>query len=133
MIAAGLLAAALTVTAGAEIQFSSTNKGIDIVYGEYTGFSFAGPESPLSDEINTGDIATVKFYIKCPDLEQIDTAIVLLAYNSGTTSWVQQEHDLNDGLIVEVDVSGVVEGDFFEAALTTWNEAVWGSFSVDRI
>jgi hypothetical protein len=119
----------LTVTTGA-IQFSDTNKDIEILYGEFTGYRFNGPDAP-GDGVNTAKIAKVKFYIKCPDLESIELAPVQLIYNSGTTGWVETDHDLNDGLIIEVDVPGVVEGDFFDAALGTWNEEITGTFSVE--
>jgi hypothetical protein len=128
MIAA-VLAITLTMTAGA-VQFSETNKDIDIVYGDFAGYRFHGPDAPIGD-IDTSRIATVKFYIKCPDLEDIDEAMVQLVFNSGTTGWVEIEHDLNDGLIVEMDVPGVVDGDYFDAALATWDEGVWGTFSVE--
>jgi len=133
VIAAGFIAAWLTGVSGA-FQYSDSNKGIDIVYGDFAGYRFAAPNTPAEEDtgaqINTSEIAKVKFYIKCPDLEHIDVATVKLAYNSGTTNWVEIEHDLKDGLIVDMDVPGVVEGDFFDAGLGTWNEGVWGTFSV---
>jgi len=129
LITAGLVAVSLTAICSA-IQLSDTNKDIEIVYGEYTGYRFNGPDAPIG-EIDTAKIAKVKFYIKCPGLETIDEAIVELVYNSGTTNWIETEHDLNDGLIVEIDVPGVVAGDFFDAAIGTWNEAIEGTFSVE--
>jgi hypothetical protein len=136
ILTAGIIAAVsttmlLTATTSA-IQFSETNKDIEILYGEFTGYRFSGPEAPIG-EVETADIAYVKFYIKCPDLETIEDAIVDLVFNSGTTSWVEEEHDLNDGLIVEIAVPGVVTGDFFDAALGTWSEEVTGTFSVELL
>ena len=131
LITAALMAVTLT-TASAAIDYSGSNKDIDIVYGEFNGYRFNGPDAP-GDGVDTSLIAAVKFYIKCPDLESIEQAVVSLVYNSGTTAWVEVEHDLNDGLIVDIDVPGVVAGDYFDAALGTWNEAVWGTFSVELL
>jgi hypothetical protein len=125
-----LAATTLLTTVSSAIQFSDSNKDIEIVFEEFTGYRFYGPDAPIG-EVDTGRIATVKFYIKCPDLETIEEAIVQLVYNSGTTGWQEIPHDLNDGLIVEIDVPGVVSGDFFDAALGTWNEEVQGTFSVE--
>ncbi|MCL2035822.1 MAG: hypothetical protein FWG83_00340 [Oscillospiraceae bacterium] len=130
-ITAGLISVLFLTTIASAIQFSPENKDIEIVYGEFTGYRFNGPEAPVG--VNTSQIAKVKFYIKCPDLETIEEAVVQLVFNSGSTGWVETEHDLNDGLIVEVEVDGVVEGDFFDAALGTWNEEVWGTFSVELL
>jgi hypothetical protein len=133
IITATIMILSLTVSISA-IQYSDTVKDIEIVYGEFTGYRFHGPDSHVVDEIDTSKIAKVRFYIKCPDLEDIEDSTVLLAYNSGSTSWVETEHDLTDGLIVDVDVEGgVVEGDFFDAALATWSEEVHGTFSVEVV
>ncbi|MCL1881685.1 MAG: hypothetical protein FWF76_05855 [Oscillospiraceae bacterium] len=123
--------ATFTVVTGA-IQFSETNVGIDIITGEYTGYRFFGPDSPHSP-IDTTEIAAVKFYIKFDDLEHHEPAMVNLSYNSGTTAWVSVDHDLNDGLIVEIDITpgGVSLDDFFEVALFTDNPAIQGTFSVE--
>lgn len=123
-----MLTAFVTLTGA--IEYSASNKDIDIVYGEFTGYRFYGPSAPHV-EIDTSKIAAVKFYIKCPNLESIEDAMVEIAYNSGTTGWVDEEHDLNDGLILTMDVPGVVEGDFFDAAVGTWNSEIIGTFSVE--
>jgi hypothetical protein len=121
----------LTITVNA-IQFAQSNTNIEIIPGVYTGYRFFGPDSPHS-VIDTTQIHYVKFYIKFEDLRHHEPANVLLAYNSGTTGWVTRQHDLNNGLIVEIEITsgGVSLDDFFEAALTTENESIRGTYSVE--
>ena len=117
------------------LTYSDTNKDIEIVFGEYAGYRFYGPDAPVG-MVDTSQIATVKFYIKVPEpIEDIEGAVVELAYNSGTTGWVDDEYDLNeDGLIIEMEVlGGVVEGDFFDVGLTTWSESLTGTYSVELL
>jgi hypothetical protein len=131
ILAVAIIATTLATSVGA-IQFSDTNTGIAIVPGAYTGYRFFGPESPHS-HINTTQIQYIKFYIMFEDLRHHEPANVLLIYNSGTTGWVTQQHDLNDGLIVEIEITtgGVSLDDFFEVALTTDNSAISGTWSVE--
>jgi hypothetical protein len=131
IVAIAIMTMALTVSVGA-IQFSDSNRDIEIISGTYTGYRFFGPESPHSP-IDTSNIAYVKFYIKFEDLQHHEPANVLLAYNSGTTGWVSRTHDLNDGLIVQIELTagGVAQDDFFEVALTTDNSAIHGTYSVE--
>ena len=133
LAAVGLITVSTAMNAGAVI-YSETNKGIDIVYGEFTGYRFTGPDAPVSD-IDSAEIKAVKFYIKVEEpVGDISGTIVELAYNSGSTGWVSKQHDLEDGLIVEIEVEGgVVTGDFFDAGLTTWNEGVSGTFSLEAL
>lgn len=130
LIAALIIASMLILPTGA-IEFAGSNRDIAITPHTYTGYRFFGPDSPHSP-IDTTQIASVKFYIKFEDLQNHEPAVVQLAYNSGTTGWVSRNHDLNDGLIVSVSVTGgVSQDDFFEVALSTENDAIHGTYSVE--
>ena len=126
---------AVTATFGVSAAvYSDTNKNIDIIYGEFTGFKFSGEDAP-GGGIDASEIAAVKFYLKIETpIEEIDTPFLELAYNSGTTDWVSKEYDLDDGLIVTMDLEETLsEDDFFEAGVITWNEGVTGTFSVEAL
>ncbi|MCL1831613.1 MAG: hypothetical protein FWG45_01725 [Oscillospiraceae bacterium] len=113
------------------VDYSPGNIDIPIVTGVYKGYRFFEPESASAD-FETSAIASVRFYVKFEGLEHHEPAMVSLAYNSGTTGWVAQPHDLNDGLIIDIEVGGgVAEGDYFEAALSTDDPAINGTFSVE--
>jgi len=129
---AALLTATTLILPTSAIEYSGSNIDIPITAGAYTGYRFFGPDSPHS-HIDTSQIAYVKFYIKFPDLQYHEPANVVLAYNSGTTGWVSRTHDLNDGLIVQIELStgGIVAGDFFDAALSTDDYEIHGTYSVE--
>jgi hypothetical protein len=131
IVAAALVLMTMTLSVGA-ISYSQSNIDIEIIPGTYTGYRFFGPESPHS-HIDTTQIAAVKFYVKFEDLKHHEPSNVTLAYNSGTTGWVELVHDLNNGLIIEIELTagGVSQDDFFEAALSTEDYSIYGTYSVE--
>jgi len=130
--AAGILAALIASPASAATTFAESNSHIEIIPNDHVGYQFVGGESNPDIVVDITKIAKVKYYIRCPDLEQLGPAEVQLVYNSGTTGWSQAEpHDLHDGLIIERDVPQLPEGDYFEALLGTWNEEIAGDVAFE--
>ncbi|MCL1902956.1 MAG: hypothetical protein FWF94_00875 [Oscillospiraceae bacterium] len=116
--------------ASTSVVYSDTNRNITILNGEFAGYKFAP-----ADDVDPSQIAKIKYYIKVETpIEDLSGTTIELAYNSDTTGWVNLEHDLEDGLITEMDVeSEITEDDLFEAGLINWNEGVTGTFSLELL
>lgn len=128
VFAIAVIIAIMSLPAGA-IIYSDTNRFIDIAYGEFAAYTFG-------EEIeDPSEIAAVKFYIRVETpIEEIGVPIVELGYNTDTTVWVTEEHNLDDGLIVTVDVEErAAPDDEFTAGLITWSEEVTGTFSLEAL
>ncbi|MCL2633548.1 MAG: hypothetical protein FWD34_03430 [Oscillospiraceae bacterium] len=127
------MAFSFVVTAAEAVEFSETNRDVEIIVGGHVGYQFVGSESNPAFVVDITKIASVKYFIKVPeDLEHWGVTEVHLIYNSETTGWVADTHDLNDGLIIEIEICDPLPaGDYFEAIFGTWDDNVTGTVSFE--